>query len=266
MPAEEVILCERDSSYTWTTSDTAGTYTQTLQWGKLNENILDTTLYQTLRTKAPFDCDSIVSVHIVVKPTVYYEHYETICPTQVPYTSWGNKNDSITASGTYQQYINGGSIRFGCDSIEILHLTISDSIITRIDTAICNNEIPYNHQSPHETPNLYNLIKSGTYRQILTAASGCDSTVVLKLTINDTTTLDTTYYLCEGDIYIDQDFSDIQITQDSSFTKLYEDTSHYLLAEKQICLEEAKAYECLSISVSGEELLEVISDGEEGPL
>lgn len=52
--------------------------------------------------------------------------------------------------------------------------------------------------------------------------------------------------------------------KDSSFTKLYEDTSHYLLAEKQICLEEAKEYECLSISVSGEELLEVILDGEEG--
>lgn len=50
----------------------------------------------------------------------------------------------------------------------------------------------------------------------------------------------------------------------SSFTKLYEGTSHYLLTEKQICLEEAKEYECLSISISGEELLEVISDGEEG--
>ena len=161
-------------------------------------------------------------MHIVVKPTVYYEHYETICPTQVPYADWGNKNDSITASGTYQQYINGGSIRFGCDSIEILHLTISDSIVTPINIAICNNEIPYNHQSPHETPNLYNLTISGTYRQILTAASGCDSTVVLELTINDTTTLDTTYYLCEGDIYIDQDFNDIQITQDSSFTKRLE--------------------------------------------
>ena len=51
-----------------------------------------------------------------------------------------------------------------------------------------------------------------------------------------------------------------------TFTKVYERTAQYLLIEKQICLEDAKEYECLSISVSGEELLEVISDGAAGTI
>lgn len=44
------------------------------------------------------------------------------------------------------------------------------------------------------------------------------------------------------------------------FEKIYENTEGYLLSEQQICIENAKEYDCLSISISGDELLEVISD------
>jgi hypothetical protein len=70
--------------------------------------------------------------------------------------------------------------------------------------------------------NFVNLTHSGIYLDTIRQVGICEQVLELHLTINDTTTLDTTYYLCEGDIYIDQDFSDIQITKDSSFTKRLE--------------------------------------------
>lgn len=42
--------------------------------------------------------------------------------------------------------------------------------------------------------------------------------------------------------------------------KLYENVTEYLEAEQYICLEEAKIYDCLSIKVTREELLEVLND------
>ena len=218
----DVILCERDSSYTWQTQDTYGTYSQTIKWSDLHETVLDTVLYQTLHTMSPFYCDSVTSVRIQVKPTVYNEYYKTICPTEVPFSDWGNRDEPVSVDGTYTHYIVGGSLRYGCDSIEIMHLTISDSIVTHLDTTICNNELPYNHISPDLTPNLMGLTTTGIYRQILTSASGCDSTIVLHLTVNDTTVLDTTYYLCEGDTYVDKDFTDITATRDTSYVKRLE--------------------------------------------
>ena len=47
-----------------------------------------------------------------------------------------------------------------------------------------------------------------------------------------------------------------------TFEKIYESAVPCLQAEKQIGLEEAKQYECLTISLSGEKLLEAITDGE----
>ena len=221
-PTQEQILCESDSAYVWEIRDTHGTYRQTLKWGNWHEQVLDTTLYDTLHTISPYNCDSVVSIHIVVKPTVYNEYFRTICPEQVPYNEFGNRDEYVTTSGTYSHYITGGSHRYGCDSIEILHLTISDSIVTHIEQIICNNELPYNHISAHATPELENLTKSGIYRQTLDAASGCDSTVVLHLTVNDTTTTDTTYHLCMGDTYVDEDFSSIIATKDTSYVKRLE--------------------------------------------
>lgn len=46
-----------------------------------------------------------------------------------------------------------------------------------------------------------------------------------------------------------------------SFEKIYKDTAAYLLSEKQVCMDDAKDYDCLSISLSGKDILEVIADG-----
>lgn len=42
--------------------------------------------------------------------------------------------------------------------------------------------------------------------------------------------------------------------------KLYENATEYLETEQNICLEDAKMYDCLSIKVTREALLEVLDD------
>ena len=53
--------------------------------------------------------------------------------------------------------------------------------------------------------------------------------------------------------------------QGADFNRIYENAYEYLIEEKAVCLEEAKEYDTLSISVSGDYLLEVIGDGKKIP-
>jgi len=50
--------------------------------------------------------------------------------------------------------------------------------------------------------------------------------------------------------------------KDADFEKIYENASDFLIEEKRICLEDAKEYDCLSISISGDKLLEVFENEE----
>lgn len=62
------------------------------------------------------------------------------------------------------------------------------------------------------------------------------------------------------------DFSSLKsieyVVDKEQIDKIYEDAQAFLIEEKKICLEEAKEYDCLSIKISGSELLEVLEDGE----
>lgn len=51
--------------------------------------------------------------------------------------------------------------------------------------------------------------------------------------------------------------------KDSEFEKLYENAVKYLSTEKLLCIEEGTTYDCLEITISGEELAEVIENGTE---
>jgi replicative DNA helicase len=90
---------------------------------------------------------------------------------------------------------------------------------------ICNNELPYNYDyGSTPTANLHftNLTQSGTYYDTIRIAGMCNHILELHLTVNDTTRTDTTYYLCDGETYVDKDFSDITATHDTSYVKRLE--------------------------------------------
>lgn len=94
----------------------------------------------------------------------------SICSNQLPY-NWNGQN--YNAPGSYTVTLTNTC---GCDSVVTLNLALKPVITTRVDTAICNSQLPFNWNGQN-----YNT--QGTYTTTLTASDGCDSTITLNLTI-----------------------------------------------------------------------------------
>ena len=157
----------------------------------------------TLKTAAPFDCDSTVSVHLHILPTTVVDTTVLWCTSAGPYT-FPSSNKSWTETGDYIDTLTVKNI-FGCDSILHLHLKVLPNIITRIDTMICDNEVPFSHSDPL-TENLHNLTKTGVFYDTLqTALSGCDSIIELHLTVNPTYHIYDYQQICDNEVYVFND-------------------------------------------------------------
>ena len=97
--------------------------------------------------------------------------------------------NTYTNSGTY---FNSLTNRYGCDSVVKLNLTILNKSYRNIFDTICAYEAPYLWNGSS-----YN--QSGVYSFISTNASGCDSIVVLSLTVNRRSRIDSVS-ICNNNI------------------------------------------------------------------
>ena len=132
-------------------------------------------------------CDSIVTLKLAVLPPVPAEE-ETfvVCDSLV----WNGKLYNL--SGDYVDTIPSTT---GCDSIVTLHLTVNYSVVTDTFVVACDS---YNWDK-----NGITYTTSGLYHDTLSTIHGCDSILVLHLTINNSTTSapqDTV--ICYGDTVI----------------------------------------------------------------
>jgi gliding motility-associated-like protein len=117
-------------------------------------------------------CDSFLVLNLTVNDTTKYDSFLKICKNYAVIFN----GVSRSMSGTYKDTLVNVT---GCDSFVYLHLTVIDT--TRKDSflTIFNNYlIVFNGQT---------LNKSGIYRDTLVNSNGCDSFIVLTLTVNDTT-------------------------------------------------------------------------------
>ncbi|MCB0578533.1 MAG: hypothetical protein KDD10_04395, partial [Phaeodactylibacter sp.] len=131
-------------------------------------------------------CDSTVNLTLTVHPDV-----ETTIDTDICFAASYTVGDSVfSQTGSYEVLLQSAQ---GCDSTVFLNLTVKDAIITELDRAICDGD------STSIGGLFFGL--EGTHEVVLTAADGCDSTVVLNLEILDhsETTLDEV--ICFGDAY-----------------------------------------------------------------
>ena len=111
------------------------------------------------------------SVPVLYCTTVYSEFAETACES---YT-W---NDQVySRSGDYQQTF---PLANGCDSIVTLHLTVNHSITTHEYLTTCASDLPYAYRDTLLDVSTPQLI---TINSHLLTQNGCDSTVVLHLTV-----------------------------------------------------------------------------------
>lgn len=140
----------------------------------------DTIISDTLQ-KADL-CDSIIGLQLIVYNSSTGDTSAYACENY----SWWNTNytnSTNTATHTYTNHL-------GCDSVVTLNLTIYHATSGDTTAVACDSFIW--HGTPYTT--------SGSYNSPLSFSNshGCDSTVTLHLTVNASSSGDTTAYSCDG--------------------------------------------------------------------
>ena len=118
--------------------------------------------------------------------------FSSIAPTACGSYTSPSGNNVWTSSGTYTDLIHNST---GCDSIITVFLTITNSDSVSLTVTECDS---YTWNTNGQT-----YTQSGQYTEILSNQSGCDSTVTLNLTINNSTTGIDVITACDSYTWID---------------------------------------------------------------
>src|SRR5574344_328096 len=159
-------------SFTWNNQ----TYTQSGDYNQYFHTVLN--------------CDSVATLHLNI-PILTSSIIASTCDQ---YT-WNA--ETYTQSGTYtQQFLNVD----GCDSIVTLDLTIHNSSINNEQKILCEPDLPYHY---NDTTFAFGT-QSGTYTLHYRDRYGCDSTILLQLSVyyNPVLSVEMTEFLCYERQYV----------------------------------------------------------------
>ncbi|MBP5710958.1 MAG: hypothetical protein J6W84_08315, partial [Bacteroidales bacterium] len=144
-------------------------------------------------------CDSIAVLNLTVNEGVNVSYTDTICYGEV----YSQHGFNASASGVYVQNLKTVS---GCDSIVTLNLFVNPTPVTTIVDNVCQNEAYY--QYDFSISGLKNRIPGTyTYQKSLQTEYGCDSIVILNLTVNPNRSLTLYDEVCHGEVYIGMGFA-----------------------------------------------------------
>ena len=127
----------------------------------------DTIIVDTFHLAAN-GCDSIVTRRLIIGPSTDTTIVDTVVQNQLPYTLNGKQ---YNATGIYHDTTMNIA---GCDSIITLDLTVFFNVATTLDSTICSNLLPFSW-------NGVSFTGADTQSVVLTASSGADSTVEMRL-------------------------------------------------------------------------------------
>ena len=150
-------------------------------------SISDTITCSILSSSGCSSFDTVMSNQIIVKliDSDISHLYDTICEG----TRYMFDNKLLDVSGDYQIKYQGAS---GCDSFVVLHLLVKPkSVYTYNLTTTC--------QQPSYFFNGQTRTVSGEYIDTLIGRNGCDSLIILNLTVKAPSSYNYSYQLCEGD-------------------------------------------------------------------
>lgn len=189
---DTVTVCESELPYNWEGDDlwTSGPYTKTLT--------------------AENGCDSIVSLTFNVLDSSLVEQEITVCESELPFT-FGSQ--ILDTSGVFTEVFDAEN---GCDSTVILTLNVLDSTIRNQEVTICAGDVPYSFGTQ-------TLSSSGIFTEVFNGSNGCDSTVILNLTVTDTFRLADTVTICENDL--PYTFGTQTLLADGIYTELFATTA-----------------------------------------
>ena len=176
------------------------------------------TYYDSLKTKS-CGCDSIYTLHLVIKPA-YHIYTDTAICTNTQFT-WvvtdpnGNTHttDKIYESSESTHFYDtiGGSTSGGCDSTYYLHVFVDQPYEIHIDTTICYEDGHFEWTGDNGLVNYDDLIADShnwfeprlfeDELHTVTARGKCDSTMYLHLTIAPSADSTWTDTICIGETY-----------------------------------------------------------------
>ena len=131
-----------------------------------------------------YGCRSIVSLDLTVLSTS-----ENLAATICDGDAYTLGTESFTATGTYQEMVTNS---LGCEVATTLNLVVTPVTQVSMAAQICEGET-YNVGAN-------TFFETGTYENMLVSSNGCDSIIVLDLTVNQTAYNDNAA-ICNGDQY-----------------------------------------------------------------
>jgi hypothetical protein len=143
-------------------------------------------------------CDSTVRLSLTVNPIITLNVTAAICAGD-SYSGYGFNN--LTTAGTHQTTLPAAN---GCDTIVELTLTVNPIYNDTIAASICKGGVYSDYGFVVRTSTL----SAGTYyyRRDLLSSQGCDSAVVLALTVNPILTTTIQADICKGTPYLANGF------------------------------------------------------------
>lgn len=241
---DTVAICQNDEPYFWH----GNYYHQTgvfydshkTQQGRDSIYCLDLTVYPSFREERRFDicqgdvvtfmgkeysepgvyteqfytkygCDSIYTIVINYKPSYKFETNATFCKGE----SYEWRGKSYTTAGTYTEELKTKDAKNeGCDSIYVLHLTMSEPFYMLEQDTLCDVDAPYMWHNKY-------IFESGTYFDSLRTEAGCDSVYELRLVVHPSQVNIDTVQICHGDTayYRDQMLTETTLFTDTTFTE-----------------------------------------------
>ena len=114
-------------------------------------------------------CDSTVTLTLSVNPVATTNLTAAICEG----STYAENGFNVSQAGVYTQHFQTAN---GCDSTVTLTLTVNPTYSLTIDATINQGDV---YQE-----NGFEVSEAGTYTQNLQSVNGCDSVIVLNLTVN----------------------------------------------------------------------------------
>ena len=164
-------------------------------------NLSNTTLFRVIGTDS-VGCIDSTFILIEARPL------SDSLLTRVACDSFKLNTQTYTTSGTYTQILTNA---MGCDSTVTLNLTIHNSSTTNVTASIC--------QGDSYTLGAQTLTTAGNYTELFTSAHGCDSTVMLTLTVNPVYNNSDAVTICSGQTYA---FGTQSLTSAGTYTETFQ--------------------------------------------
>ena len=138
-------------------------------------------------------CDSIVTLHLTINHGEYVEVPVDTCSTEF---YWALADTTIDQSGTYYYYSTNANT---CTDTTVLLLSLHQAVTKELSAQICEGET-YNQDG-------FDVSTAGDHQLDLQTVNGCDSTVILHLTVGNAAVSYLTPSICEGESYNENGFA-----------------------------------------------------------